>query len=55
LFKTHEKWGAAQLQSRFYKRYERKMRALDYQVWLAIRGIGEAVTQKSTYRNQCLE
>ncbi|CAC9484945.1 hypothetical protein [uncultured Gammaproteobacteria bacterium] len=43
--KTHEKWGAAQLQSRFYKRYERKMRALDYQVWLAIRGIGEAVTQ----------
>lgn len=43
--KTHEKWGAAQLQSRFYKLYKRKMRALDYQVWLAIRGIGEAVTQ----------
>lgn len=46
--KTHEKWGAAQLQSRFYKKYQRKMQSLDYQVWLAIRGIGEAVTQTNS-------
>lgn len=46
--KTHEKWGSAQLQSRFHKAYNRKMQALDYQVWLAIRGIGEAVTQTNS-------
>lgn len=46
--KTHEKWGAAQLQSRFYKKYKRKMQSLDYQAWLAIRGIGEAVTQTNS-------
>lgn len=46
--KTHEKWGAAQLQSRFYKKYRRKMQSLDYQAWLAIREIGEAVTQTNS-------
>ncbi len=43
--KTHEQWGSAQLQSRFVKRFKRRMVALDYQVWAAIRAIGEAATR----------
>lgn len=39
--KTHEQWGAAQLQSRFEKRFKRRMTALDYQVWAPVRAIGE--------------
>lgn len=46
--KTHEKWGSAQLQSRFLKANKRVMRPLDYQVWLAIRGIGEAVIRSNS-------
>lgn len=43
--KTHEQWGSAQLQSRFTKRFKRRMNALDYQVWAAIRTIGEAAAR----------
>ncbi len=43
--RTHEQWGAAQLQSRFLKTYERRMRPLDYQVWAAIRSVSEAATR----------
>ena len=46
---SHESWGATQIQRRFEKAAKRGMRDLDYQVWLAIRVIGEAVTRtKST-------
>ncbi|TCO71735.1 ABC transporter substrate-binding protein [Rhodovulum euryhalinum] len=42
---THESWGATQLQTRFEKRTGRAMRDEDYQTWLAVRVIGEAVTR----------
>lgn len=41
----HEQWGSAQLQSRFEKTNQRRMTALDYQVWAPIRAIGEAATR----------
>lgn len=43
--RTHEQWGSAQLQSRFVKRFKRRMTALDYQVWAPVRAIGEAATR----------
>jgi ABC transporter substrate binding protein (PQQ-dependent alcohol dehydrogenase system) len=45
---THEQWGSAQLQSRFVKANGRRMTALDYQAWAAIRAIGEAATRTSS-------
>lgn len=42
---THESWGATQMQSRFEKLAGRSMREEDYQTWLALRVIGEAVTR----------
>jgi ABC transporter substrate binding protein (PQQ-dependent alcohol dehydrogenase system) len=47
--RTHEQWGAAQLQSRFLKTFGRQMTPLDYQVWASSRAIAEAATRtKST-------
>jgi ABC transporter substrate binding protein (PQQ-dependent alcohol dehydrogenase system) len=43
--RTHEQWGAAQLQSRFLKTFGRQMTPLDYQVWASVRAIGEAATR----------
>jgi len=43
--RTHERWGAAQLQSRFFKATGRRMTPLDYGVWAPIRSIGEAATR----------
>jgi ABC transporter substrate binding protein (PQQ-dependent alcohol dehydrogenase system) len=43
--RTHERWGAAQLQSRFRKMTGRHMTPLDYGVWAPIRTIGEAATR----------
>lgn len=42
---TLEVWGAAQAQTRFRRTANRPMRPLDYQVWMAVRAIGEAITQ----------
>jgi ABC transporter substrate binding protein (PQQ-dependent alcohol dehydrogenase system) len=42
---THEYWGAGQLQNRFRRAAERTMRPVDYQAWVAVRAIGEAVTR----------
>jgi ABC transporter substrate binding protein (PQQ-dependent alcohol dehydrogenase system) len=42
---TFEVWGAAQAQTRFRRTANRPMRPLDYQVWMAVRSVGEAVTQ----------
>jgi ABC transporter substrate binding protein (PQQ-dependent alcohol dehydrogenase system) len=44
---THEYWGAAQLQNRFRRAAQRPMRPVDYQAWVAVRAIGEAVTRVS--------
>lgn len=46
--KTHEQWGAAQLQSRFFKRFKRSMTALDYQVWAPIRAVGEGASRTNS-------
>ena len=40
---SHELWGAAQLQSRFERLFKRGMNARDYQAWVAMRLIGDAV------------
>jgi ABC transporter substrate binding protein (PQQ-dependent alcohol dehydrogenase system) len=42
---TLEVWGAAQAQTRFRRMAGRLMRPPDYHVWLAVRAVGEAVTQ----------
>lgn len=46
---AHEQWGGTQLHSRFERAAKRRMTALDYQAWMAVRLIGEAVIRtKST-------
>lgn len=40
-----EQWGATQFQNRFRRLANRPMRALDYDVWIAVRSIGEAATR----------
>jgi len=42
---AHEGWGATQLQRRFERDQGRRMTERDYQVWLAFRALGEAVTR----------
>ena len=44
----HEGWGATQIQRRFERAAGRRMTALDYQAWLAVRILGEAVTRSNT-------
>lgn len=43
--RTHEAWGALQLQNRFKEQAGRWMQEVDYAAWLAIRAIGEAATR----------
>ncbi|PKQ14080.1 MAG: branched-chain amino acid ABC transporter substrate-binding protein [Alphaproteobacteria bacterium HGW-Alphaproteobacteria-1] len=42
---AHEAWGATQFQTRFEKLTQRRVASEDYNVWLALRVIGEAVTR----------
>ena len=42
---THESWGATQMQTRFEELAGRTMTDLDYQTWLSLRVLGEAVTR----------
>ena len=46
--RTHERWGAVQMQNRFYKQAGRWMNDVDYASWLAVRAIGEAVTRTNS-------
>lgn len=41
----HEAYGATQLQNRFEKLAVRYMRDVDYNAWIALRAVGEAVTR----------
>lgn len=41
-----EQWGGTQFQNRFRRSANRTMRPLDYDVWLAVRAIGEAATRR---------
>ena len=43
--RTHEIWGSAQIQSRFFKKYKRRLSEKEYNAWAAVRTIGEAATQ----------
>ncbi|MBY8975692.1 ABC transporter substrate-binding protein [Rhodobacteraceae bacterium NNCM2] len=45
---AHESWGATQLQRRFEKAEGRRMTDLDYQVWVALRSLGEAATRSGS-------
>jgi len=45
---AHEAWGATQWQTRFEKQARRTAREEDYQVWMALRSIGEAATRTNT-------
>lgn len=41
-----EQWGGTQFQNRFRRSANRTMRPLDYDVWLAVRSVGEAATRR---------
>ncbi len=43
-----EGWGATQIQRRFEKANQRWMKDIDYQAWLAMRVIGEAVSRTNS-------
>jgi ABC transporter substrate binding protein (PQQ-dependent alcohol dehydrogenase system) len=43
--KTHEAWGALQLQNRFKDKFGRPMAEKDYLGWLGARSLGEAATR----------
>ena len=43
--RTHEQWGAAQLQSRFKAAAKRPMTARDHNDWTAVRVVGEAAAR----------
>ena len=43
--KTHEQWGAVQIQNRFKDKTGRWMEEQDYAAYLAVRAIGEAATR----------
>lgn len=45
---AHEAWGATQFQTRFDKLTGRYVQEADYEVWLALRVIGEAVIRTNT-------
>jgi ABC transporter substrate binding protein (PQQ-dependent alcohol dehydrogenase system) len=46
--RTHEQWGATQMQNRFRRESGRWMTPVDYQSWAAVRSIGEAITRAQT-------
>ncbi len=43
-----ELWGGTQFQNRFKRLSGRNMRPLDYNVWMAVRSVGEAATRKKS-------
>lgn len=45
---SHEAWGARQMQSRFERAAGRAMRPEDYNVWMALRSLGEAAQRTSS-------
>jgi len=45
---AHEAWGAMQWQTRFEKQNNRHARPEDFQVWMALRSLGEAATRTTS-------
>jgi len=52
---AHEAWGATQFQTRFEKLTQRHVQEGDYNAWLALRVLGEAVTRTSSADPQVVE
>lgn len=48
--RTHEQWGASQIQNRFKEQAGRWMEELDYSAYLAVRAIGEAATRTHSFQ-----
>ena len=46
--RTHEQWGATQMQNRFRRESGRWMTEVDYHSWTAVRAIGESVTRTNS-------
>lgn len=46
--RSHEQWGATQIQRRFEKIADRIMTKRDYSSWLAMRTLGEAITNSNS-------
>ena len=51
---AHESWGATQMQNRFEELAGRPMHEEDYQAWLALRVVGEAVTRTQSADPQAI-
>lgn len=49
-----ELWGATQFQNRFQRLAKRPMRPLDYDVWVAVRSVGEAATRAKSTKPEAL-
>ena len=45
---VQDQWGARQLQNRFLLEAHRRMTAVDYAGWVAVRALGEAITRNPT-------
>ncbi len=43
--RTHEQWGATQMQNRFRRESGRWMTEVDYHAWIGVRAIGETITR----------
>ncbi|SFC69037.1 amino acid/amide ABC transporter substrate-binding protein, HAAT family [Salipiger profundus] len=52
---AHEAWGATQFQNRFEELTRRHIREEDYNTWLALRVLGEAVTRTSSTDPETIE
>jgi ABC transporter substrate binding protein (PQQ-dependent alcohol dehydrogenase system) len=52
--RSHEQWGATQMQGRFEDSAGRWMTEKDYAAWLAVRTIGEAVTRTGSAEPKAL-
>jgi len=53
--KTHEQWGAVQMQNRFKALAGRRMQEQDYAAYLAARSIGEAVVRTKSNQMQTVK
>lgn len=53
--KTHEQWGAIQMQNRFKEKTGRWMEEQDYGAYLAVRAIGEAATRTKSNQLEAIK
>ena len=51
---THEQWGGNQMQSRFLKDSKRLMTNIDFNSWVGVRTLGEAITRTKSLDDKIL-